>query len=182
KEEPRDEESWVARAVARLGRDPDGALADLDRALELNPRSLAALQTKAHVLANAPGRAPDCLCVLERTVELYPDFVTARSGRGVMRARLGQGEAALADAEESLRLDGTPASLYQVAGISARLSAERPEYRVKALQLLSTALREGFGFDLLERDQELDPIRELPEFRRLVEATRALRQAGGQKP
>jgi eukaryotic-like serine/threonine-protein kinase len=182
KGEPRDEESWVARAVARLGRDPDGALADLDKALEVNPRSLSALQTKAHVLANAPGRARDCLRVLERTVDLYPDFVSARSGRGVLRARLGQGEAALADAEESLRLDGKPATLYQVAGIYARLSGERPEHRVKALQLLSAALREGFGFDLLERDQELDSIRELPEFRRLVEAARALRPASGQKP
>jgi eukaryotic-like serine/threonine-protein kinase len=181
-QEPRDEESWVARAVARIGPDPAGALADLDKALEMNPRSLSALQTKAHVLAHAPGRLSDCVRVLDRAVELYPDYVPARSGRGVMLARLGHGDAALADAEESLRQDSQPATLYQVAGIYARLSADRPELRVKALQLLSTALRQGFGFDLLERDQELDSIRELPEFHRLVEAARALRASSGQKP
>jgi serine/threonine protein kinase/Tfp pilus assembly protein PilF len=177
KEEPRDETSWVARAIARLGREPEEALADLDRALQLNPRSLSALQTKAHVLSHIPGRLEECLRVQDRTIELYPDFAPARSGRGVIRARLGRGAAALEDAEEALRLDGKPATLYQVAGIYACLSADRPEHRVKALQLLSAALRQGFGFDLLERDPELDSIRKLPEFERLVTAARALQPA-----
>jgi tetratricopeptide (TPR) repeat protein len=178
REEPTDEASWVARAVACLGTDLDKALADLDQALRLNPRSLSALQTKAHVLSRKAGDRPEALheaiAVLDRLVEFYPDHAPARSGRGVLFARLGQREAAHKDAEEALRRDTTPATVYQVAGIFARTSSEHPEDVPRALQLLTSALRQGFGFDLLERDRELDCIRDMPEFRRLVEAARTL--------
>jgi tetratricopeptide (TPR) repeat protein len=171
---PADEHSWVARGVARLPREPEAALADFDQALALNPRSLAALQNKAHVLADKPGRLEEAIAVLNQAVALYPDYVAARSGRGVLHARLGQREAALQDAEESLRRDTKPATLYQVAGIYAQTSPGNPDDRRQALQLLSSALRKGFGIDLLDKDTDLDPIRDDAEFQRLASATRDL--------
>ena len=41
--------------------------------------------------------------------------------------------------------------------------------------MLESALSQGFGLDLLDRDRDLDAIRDQPEFRRLVEAARARR-------
>jgi hypothetical protein len=37
------------------------------------------------------------------------------------------------------------------------------------------ALRRGCGFDLLESDKDLDPIRNSREFKKLVEAAQAIR-------
>src|SRR5205807_2469570 len=48
---PADEEDWIARGVARVTADTDGALADFAQAVKLNPRSLAGWQNQAHVLS-----------------------------------------------------------------------------------------------------------------------------------
>jgi tetratricopeptide (TPR) repeat protein len=172
--QPTDEKSWIARGVARLERDPKAALADFEQALACNPRSRTALQDKAHVLAERLGRTKEAIDVLEKELASYPDSVLARAGRGVLLARLGQRKSAHKDAEESLVLDQTPATLYQVAGIYALTSRIEAEDRRQAFQLLSSALRKGYGFDLLGTDSDLDPIRQDPEFRRLSQVTKAL--------
>jgi serine/threonine protein kinase/Flp pilus assembly protein TadD len=172
---PSDEVSWVVRGVARLaGDDTAGAVADFDEALKLNPRSREALQNKAHVLSERMGRTTEAIAVLDKEVATYPDDVLARAGRGVLLARQGKRRAALDDAKAALRLDTEPSTLYQVAGIYALCSREQPDDRREAIRLLSSALRGGFGFDLLETDPDLAPVRQLPEFRRLVAASRGL--------
>jgi serine/threonine protein kinase/tetratricopeptide (TPR) repeat protein len=177
---PSDENDWIARGEARVPHDPQGALADFEKALELNPHSRAALQDKASVLSENLGRAKDSVPVFDRLVTLYPDYVLARSGRGVILARLKQREAALQDAKESLARDSKPETLYQVAGIYALTSRQNPDDRREAFRLLSSTLQKGYGFALLDKDSDLDPIRDQPEFRRLVEAARALR--AGDRP
>src|SRR5207245_10087530 len=124
--EPTDEHGWVARGLARLSTDLPGALADFDKALEFNPRSLAAMQNKAHVLGRS-DRPEEAVRVLDRAVELYPDFVPSRSGRRVYHGRLGHRAEALADAKESLLLDTSAPNLYPVAGIYALTSRQEPD-------------------------------------------------------
>jgi serine/threonine protein kinase/Flp pilus assembly protein TadD len=177
KREPKDDLGWIVRASYRKAKDPAGALADLDRALAVNPRSLDAIQDKAAILAEQPEKYQEAEALFDRAVTLYPDYVPSRSARGVMRAILGRREAAHLDARESLWRDSSPRILYQVAGIYAVTSKQVPEDRVEAFRLLSTALRNGFGFDELADDQELDAIRNLPEFQKLLEAAKALRDA-----
>ena len=172
--EPRDDLGWVVRALSREAGDSASALLDLDRALAINPRSLDALQNKAYVLAERLGRIEEAEVVLDRAVAHHPDYVPSRSARGVLRAILGRRDAALLDARESLWRDTSPRILYQVAGIYAVTSRQVPEDRVEAYRLLSTALRKGFGFDELAEDRELDSIRDQPEFRKLLEAARAI--------
>jgi serine/threonine protein kinase/tetratricopeptide (TPR) repeat protein len=170
---PADEKSWIARGNARVATDLAGALADFEKALSLNPRSQAALQNKAHVLSRL-GRHDEAILVLNRVVALYPDYVPARAGRGVLYGRLSKWDAARQDAAEALQRDTAPANLYQAAGIYALCSQDNPDDRREAFRLLASALRSGFGFEYLEADKDLDPIRTLPEFKRLVEASRAL--------
>jgi len=173
---PTDEKSWLARGIAKLSGDLPGALKDFEKAAEVNPRSLAALQNQAHVLSKL-GRNAEAIHVLDQVIKLYPDYVPARAGRGVMRARLQQRQAALEDADDSLARDFGPATQYQVAGIFALTSQQDADDRTQALRYLSSALRKGFGFELLEQDKDLDPIRNRPEFRQLVTAARALQPA-----
>jgi serine/threonine protein kinase/Flp pilus assembly protein TadD len=180
KREPRSALSWTARAMSREPKDPAGALADLDEALKLNPRSYDALQNKAYILSERLNRIEEAEAVVDRAVTLYPDYVPTRSGRGVLRAILGRREAAHLDARESIWRDTSPKNLYQVAGIYAVTSKQVPDDRIEAFRLLSTALRNGFGFELLDEDHELDAIRDLPEFRKLLDAAKALRDADPQ--
>jgi eukaryotic-like serine/threonine-protein kinase len=167
--EPRDERDLTARGLARAAVDPRAALADFDRALKLNPRYRSALQDKANVLAERLGHLDEAITVLDKAVALYPNDVLARAGRGVLHARLGHREAAHSDARESLQRDSKPFTVYQVAGIYALTSRQAPDDCREAFRLLGSALGQGFGLELIERDSDLDPIRDKPEFRRLIE-------------
>jgi serine/threonine protein kinase/tetratricopeptide (TPR) repeat protein len=166
--EPVDELSCVVRGLERFETDPKAALDDFDRAMRFNPRSLDGMQNRASVLSEKLGQTPEAVAILDREIELYPTFVSARAGRGVLLARLGKRKEALRDAEECLRQDSQPATIYQVAGIYALTSKQQPQDREEAVFLLSTALRKGYGKDLISIDTDLDPIRSHPDFRRLL--------------
>jgi serine/threonine protein kinase/Tfp pilus assembly protein PilF len=175
-----DDVSLVARGLARLNTDLPGALADFTSALELNPRSLPALQNRAHVLSRQ-GKNRDALKSLDALLELYPDFVPARAGRAVLSARLGNEKDAVADAEGALKRDPGAATAYQVAGAYALLDKVRPGARAEALRLLAAALRNGYGHEYVELDKDLDPIRDAPEFKRIVESVKSLRPDAGRR-
>jgi tetratricopeptide (TPR) repeat protein len=168
KRPPADDLSWVARASARKSADPTGALSDVEEALRVNPFSADALQMKAHLLAEDLNRPAEAIAALDRAVELYPDYVPARAGRGVLRARAGDRAGAIRDAEDALTRDSRPPNLYQVGCIYAQTAAEAPADRFKALELLSAALRGGFGREYLGSDPDLNPIRPSSEFRKLL--------------
>jgi serine/threonine protein kinase/tetratricopeptide (TPR) repeat protein len=172
KQEPTDEKSWLARGMARLSKDLKGALADFEKAREINPRSLAALQNVAHVLSKLDRNA-DAVKVLDEAVRLHPDYVNARVGRGVLLARLGRRAEAHKDAEEVLLRDNKAPTLYQAACIFALTSRTEAADRREAYRLLASALWKGYGLDLTETDKDLEPIRKETEFRRLVDGARA---------
>ena len=170
---PTDELGWVARGVERLAADPRGALADAEAALKLDPFSVSALQLKAHILGERLNKPDDALVVLNRAVELHPDHVPLRGGRGVELARRGKRDEALRDAREALLRDTRPANLYQVGCIYALTSKSHAEDKKEAFHLLWSALKTGFGFDMIDTDADLDPLRKDPEFVKMVAAARA---------
>jgi serine/threonine protein kinase/Tfp pilus assembly protein PilF len=180
---PNDELSWVVRGLAQMNNGkPKAALIDFDEALQLNPNSVDALQNKASVLSECLGRTSDAIAVLNRAIDLHPDFVSARAGRGVLLARLGKRQEAHQDAEQCLRLDLQPGTVYQVAGIYALTSKQKPGDAKQAFLLLSCAFEKGYGRDLVGVDSDLDPIREAPEFRRLVAQLKVPQKDVSKKP
>jgi serine/threonine protein kinase/Flp pilus assembly protein TadD len=162
--------SWIARGLTRMEKEPNKALADFRRAEAINPRSFSALQNQSHVLMNA-NRHEENLAVLNRLLTLYPDHVEGRAGRAVQYARLGRTKDALADAEWVRAHSADPLMTYQMAGVYAQVG--QPQ---EALRLLAWALTHGVGYDDLPVDPDLDPIRSRPEFGRLAEAVRTLRE------
>jgi serine/threonine protein kinase/Tfp pilus assembly protein PilF len=171
---PEDEESWIARALARRDRDPKGALADLNEALKINPRSFEGMQNKAAILSDKFNNDAEALKVLEAEVKVYPESVLALGGRGVLLARANNRARALDDARACLLLDTAPPTLYQVACIYSLLSKRNPEDRLEAMHLLSSALRNGFGLEMVGTDTDLDPLRSDPQFQKMIVAARAL--------
>src|SRR5262249_9745530 len=107
----RDAMSLNARGLARLNgfswlkSDPVAALAGFEEALRLDPRRWEAMQNKALVLADHLNRPRDAVTVLDQLLALDPDSVEARAGRGVYRARLGERELALRDADDTILVD-----------------------------------------------------------------------------
>lgn len=180
-EKPGDEVGWIARGLARLAKDPQGALSDFDEALKLNGRSFSALQNKAHVLADRLNKLNEALAILNRLVENYPDAVLARLGRGIVHARLGMHAEALDDAKESLACDVGASTLYHVANIYAITAGQRKENAPKALNLLAKALQSGYGSSMVAEDPDFAPLRDHAEFQRLVTAARTLGTAASQK-
>ncbi|HMB07562.1 MAG TPA: protein kinase, partial [Isosphaeraceae bacterium] len=166
---PTDAESWVARGLARLPGDPPGALADFEAALRLDPRARSALQNKAAVLSEHLGRAAEAISVLDRALALYPDFVPARVGRGVLLARLGRRPDAHRDAEESWSRDRSGETTYRVACIYALTSKLDPTDRPRALRMLAAALGQGSAWlALAQTDPDLDALRDQDGFRSLL--------------
>src|SRR5207244_3905694 len=82
---PNDELSWLSRGYARIDAEPKAALDDFERALKFNPRSLAGLQNKAHLLGKM-NRNQEAIETLSALLESYPDFLLARAGRAVLLA------------------------------------------------------------------------------------------------
>jgi serine/threonine protein kinase/Flp pilus assembly protein TadD len=178
---PQDDEDWMTLGFAKIPTDPKAALADFDKALELNPRSFKALQNKGALLSQIMHRDNDSLAVMNDAVRLFPDSALTRGGRGVLLARMGKRAEAIADAEEALLQDNEPSTLYQVACIYALTSKTEKVDQVKAMTLLTAAIRTGFGLEGIDTDTDLDPIRQSPEFVNAVRAARAL-ASGAQQP
>jgi tetratricopeptide (TPR) repeat protein len=171
KREPYDAISWATRGRWRMVGEPEMALVDFDAALKLDPTQRDSLVHKANVLANLLKRERDAIPVLDRLLELYPDNVDARASRGVYLARLGRSDAARRDATDSLAADPSAYRTYQVAGLYAQLAKVDPSAKDESLRLLAKALRSGFNdMKLLSEDTDIDPIRNDPEFQRLLDA------------
>ncbi len=173
--EPGDETSWVTRGMAKLtSGDVKGAITDFDAALKSNPSSRDARQNKAGALADHLGKVADGVTVLNGLIDDEPDFTPARAGRGVYLARLGEREAAHADAAEVLKRNPTPLFRYQVAGIFALTSATHPKDADAALKLLAYALHDRGGLEFVDSDPDLTPLRKDVRYDAVVAAAKKL--------
>jgi hypothetical protein len=73
-------------------------------------------------------------------------------------------------------------TLYQAANIYALTSRQEPADRERVTPLLAAALWSGFGLDIVDQDADMDPVRNQPGFRRLVEVVRELTAEAGRSP
>ncbi|MCA1685513.1 MAG: hypothetical protein LC745_05915, partial [Planctomycetia bacterium] len=106
-----------------------------------------------------------------RAVTLYPDFVPARVGRGVLLARLGRREAAHGDAEESRKRDPSGDTAYRIACIYALTAKAHPDDRARALRMLATALgQQAAWLEVARTDPDLDALRGHTGFGELIRA------------
>lgn len=173
--EPQDETDYVARGNSKLPKDAAGALADYAKATAMNPRYLAGWQNQAHVLADVLDQPDRSLDMLDKAVELNPGFAPALVGRAVVNARLGKRDIAVKDAEAALKQSDDSLVRFQVActyALSAKANAEDGR---TALDHLRKALRGGYAdFAGIAKDTDLDGIRELGEFKTIVDSAKEL--------
>ena len=143
----------------------DGALADLNRALELRPDDPVILNNRG-VTYSALERHDEALADYNRALELKPDDPEILNNRGVTYYHLERYDEALADINRALQLKpDDPQSLYNMACLLSLM--QKPEdataYLEKAIALDDKCRREA------STDSDFDNIRDDPRFRRLVE-------------
>ncbi len=159
---------------ARVG----DAARDFEAALKINPRSYAALQNLSMIYCEHARDDAKASAILETMRKHYPDDLLVRRARAVVFARLGQMDEALREAAACRRLDPSPLSLYQLAGVYAHAGKTRPEHTAEAVRLLAWAVSEGYGGPLLETDIDTEPLRDNQGFRKVVAAYRELTALG----
>lgn len=183
--EPMTVDDWVTRALAKLPRDPQGALDDLIAAERIDPRSTTVLQNKAHVLSEHLQRRDDAIESLNEVLRIDPLHEKAKCGRAVLLARNGDRKDALDDLrelqEDHVRL--SPASLYQIACAHALLADRRDrsadpvesdpddseaDHRELAFHLLAKSLQRGYGGGMLTSDPDLASLRGDPRLNAMI--------------
>jgi tetratricopeptide (TPR) repeat protein len=172
--EPRTAESYVCRGAVRAKSDVGAARKDFQSAVRLSPYSLPGRYNEAFLLSERLGQTQEALHLLGDLVERYPNQARVRAARGILRARLGQREAAHEDRRIALTLENDSGEvLFQAACIQA-LTARTQQDADKALDLLAKALGRGFGHDRLLTCPDLVPLRASPRFWRIVGAAQEM--------
>ena len=151
--------------------DPERARDDFQRALELNPRSVFALQNLVHVLADRLASPEAALVKATRWVELFPDHATGRSARAILLARMGERSEAHAEAERALKMSNDPDIAFYAATAYAITAANEPTDKNRAIVLIQRAVKNGFRKgDQFQKNRDLDTLRTDERFRTIEEA------------
>ncbi len=169
------ESDYLVRGWTRIKTDPKGALADFQKAIEINPRSLGALQNQAHVLADQLKDLDAALVVATKVAELYPEYAPAVAGRALVLGRLGRRAEAHKEIERARLLSDDPEITYLAAAVYSLTSVKNADDRAKAIALLRQALREGYG-DVkgMATDSDLDSLRNFRDFLEIQQAALSL--------
>ena len=106
------------------------------------------------------------LRLIDERLELNPDDARACQLGATMAASLGEAEAATAYARRALTINPEdPLLLYNISCMYALLGNPN-----EALDCLEKAVDKGYGQkDWVEHDSDLDSLRDLPRFQRIVE-------------
>jgi tetratricopeptide (TPR) repeat protein len=174
--EPTDVDSWTTRGFWRYRTDPAGALADYEAALKLSPQSNVVMRDKAVILADHLKRPAEAIAVLDTLLDLYPYATESRATRAVIFARIGEAKRAQEDLVIVLKEEPAPRRLYQAACVYALLSKTDPggAYRQEALQYMAKAFHGGYSnFDMIARDPDMDPLRDDPDFKEMVQHSKS---------
>ena len=117
------------------------AIADLDRAIELN-QAYSAAYTNRGIAKNGLGQHQAAIADHDRAIELNQAFIAAYNNRGIAKDDLGQHQAAIADYDRAIELNQAYALAYNNRGIAkknlGRINEAREDYQ-KALDLAQEA-------------------------------------------
>ncbi len=167
---PHDPAGWLARGLARVDSDPEAALADFRQAERLAPDSREALRNRAFVLAEHLQQPEEAIQVLSQLIDRDTQADDLMS-RGVLRARCGQRDAAVADGQRALQLRSTDKLLFQLACVFALNCQQHPQDVQPALAHLAQAIGQNPRWIAAAiADPDLRALRDQTGFRSLLGA------------
>jgi serine/threonine protein kinase/Flp pilus assembly protein TadD len=178
--EPTDLKSWLTRGLAHAKvNQSEQAIADFEMSTRLDPESADAWQNLAMVQGEILNELELAIDAISEVIALRSTDPKPLATRGVLQARAGRRDAALADAHAALELQSDADTLFRAAGIFALTSQTIAADRDKAFELLrAAAFRDPeFVLSRVEATQNLEALRQQPEYQRILAS---LRQLAGQ--
>jgi tetratricopeptide (TPR) repeat protein len=168
---------WVY-GFAVVDRKPDEARAAFEEVLRQAPANPQALYG-CGLLDDRQGRPEEALRYFTLALRASPGFVEPRRFRALAWARRDDFVQARQDVNQCLeREPRSGATLYAAACVTALMAAKEKDpvkarqERDQALWFLREAFANRYDLDKADEDRDLDGVRHLPEFRRLVEDAR----------
>lgn len=168
KSKPRNADDWVSRGVLNISQEPKAALADFQSALLISPNNAAARLNIAHVQAEVLGDTNEAIKTLSTLIDLKQGRTSAIASRGILRARSGAINEALADAEWAARSKPSAIEMMQIAGIHAMAASGQTGKEVALVWLARALAVDPSLRRLAGEDSDLASLRGLQEFRALV--------------
>ncbi len=169
---PSDANSWIWRGLAHLENNKvEQAVADFEQALLLSPHSREASVNIAYVLAEKQGNQEAAIDLMNEVIVRHQHFEDI-AGRGVLFARIGEFEKAIADAEASIsHKQRKPLTIYRAACVYSFASGANSEHADRAIELLDLAiqLRPDLA-GIAVKDPDLVDIRATSGFKRVLRA------------
>ena len=161
----------LGTAFFAIGRYEEAAEAFL-KATELAPSDAVAWSNLGRAYHYIPGRASEAVTVQERAVEMMRDRLRRNPAEAQgwerlssMLEHLGRRSDAEEAMDRALRLSPQdPLVLASAAGLQCQSGR-----RERALQYVREAMQHGHGAGRMLREPNLAPLRDDPEFRRIVE-------------
>jgi tetratricopeptide (TPR) repeat protein len=176
--QPRDARSWNARGEARLRispADPEGALEDFRQASLTSPSLRNSYENMAHVLSEYLNRPTEAIAALDDAIECDSNYALAWSSRSVLHARVGNGEAAVSDAQQALRLERSAIVCYQAASAYAIVRRDVKD-ELFALSLLKETVRQNPALaEMMKNDKDLIAIRDQKTLKQIISAASQLK-------
>lgn len=115
---PKADDYLISAAQKDRKNDFRGSLADLDRAIQLNPNNAAAYNNRGNLKSERLQDAQGGLADLNRAIQLDPKFVSAYDNRGALKAfKLQDIQGGLADINRAIKLNPNYASAYNNRGL-----------------------------------------------------------------
>jgi tetratricopeptide (TPR) repeat protein len=158
------------------------ALQDFQAARRLVPDSVDAWQNIATVQSEMLKQLEKAADSLGEIIKLRPNDPIPLVTRGVLLGRMEARPAAHADVQNALRLRSDADLLFRAAGVYALTSRVDAEDVELALDLLRRAAFADPGLVLsrMEADTDLQPIRQHPEYQKVLSSLKLLAQPQGQ--
>ena len=167
--QPTDSESFRTRGTHKIASDPESALDDLKKAFEGKPFDWKTLNNIAHLQSEKLNDLDSAIETMSKVIELRPKSAKNWATRGVLYARSGDREKAIADAKKSLRLSESADTLYRVTGIYAQTSKTNKDDADLAYRYLRQAVSKNpqLVIKMKKTDPDIEPLKSSPEMQEI---------------
>ena len=119
-------DAYYNRGAAKIEKgDLDGAIADYNRAIELNPKDARAYYNRG-IAKRAKGDLDGAIADFSRAIELDPKYAIAYNNRGIAKDDKGDLDGAIADYNRAIELDPKLAIAYNNRGNAEKKLSRSP--------------------------------------------------------